>query len=108
VEVRPRRGTFVTEFTIDDYAETLAIRRALEVLACETACEHASEDDVAELERLIDDVAETVRGSADRVEAARIHDAKNLDFHLRLVRLSNNRRLIALYGDLRAHLKIAR
>src|SRR5690606_36516656 len=38
----------------------------------------------------------------------RIHDAQNLEFHLKLVGLSNNRRLIALYADLRAHLKIAR
>src|SRR5690606_31611713 len=41
-------------------------------------------------------------------EAARVHDAKNLEFHLKLVGLSGNRRLIAQYADLRAHLKIAR
>lgn len=108
VEVRPRRGTYVTEFTINDYAETLDIRRALELLACETACINATPADIDDLERLIDDVAATVNDSADRAEAARVHDAKNMELHLRLVGLSQNRRLIALYTDLRAHLKIAR
>ena len=108
VEVRPRRGTFVTEFTNVDYAETLDIRRALETLACETACENATDADIAELRSLVDGMPETVLNASDPAEAARIHDAKNLEFHLKLVGLSNNRRLIALYADLRAHLKIAR
>ena len=108
VEVRPRRGTFVIEFTSNDYAETLDIRRALELLACETACANATESDIAELRALVDDMPETVRGASDPAEAARVHDARNLEFHLKLVDLSGNRRLTALYADLRAHLKIAR
>jgi len=108
VEVRPRRGTYVTEFTLNDYAETLDIRRALELLACETACDNAAPSDIADLEKLIDEVAATVSDPSDRSEAARVHDAKNMELHLRLVGLSKNRRLIALYTDLRAHLKIAR
>lgn len=108
VEVRPRRGTFVTEFTTNDYAETLDIRRALEVLACETACENATANDIAELRALVEGMPEAVRDTREPAEAARIHDAKNLEFHLKLVGLSDNRRLIALYADLRAHLKIAR
>ncbi|HZJ10776.1 MAG TPA: GntR family transcriptional regulator [Trueperaceae bacterium] len=108
VEVKPRRGTFVTEFTSKDYAETLDIRRALEVLACETVCLYATGDDITDLEKLVDNMAASVGEANDAAEAARIHDAINLEFHLRLVSLSRNRRLIAMYSDLRAHLKIAR
>src|SRR5680860_455301 len=108
VEVKPRRGTFVTEFTWKDYAETLDIRRALEVLACETVCLYATGDDITDLEKLVDNMAASVGEANDAAEAARIHDAINLEFHLRLVSLSRNRRLIAMYSDLRAHLKIAR
>ena len=108
VEVRPRRGTFVTEFTTTDYAETLDIRRSLEVLACETAVENATEKDIAELQALVDGMPKTVTRASGPAEAARVHDAKNLEFHLKLVGLSGNRRLIDLYADLRAHLKIAR
>src|SRR5690606_8399820 len=88
VEVRPRRGTYVTEFTLNDYAETLDIRRALELLACETACANAAPSDIADLEKLIDEVAATVSDPSDRSEAARVHDAKNMELHLRLVGLS--------------------
>lgn len=108
VEVRPRRGTFVTEFELGDYAETLAIRRALEMLACETICDHVGDSDVDELEALIGEMQDVARGDGDAAEAARRHDAMNLEFHLRLVHLSGNRRLAAMYEDLRAHLRIAR
>lgn len=108
VEVRPRRGTFVTEFTTRDYAETLDIRRALEMLACESIVVHATEDDLAELQRLVQRMESSVLDASDPAEAARLHDAMNLEFHTGLVALSRNRRLIAMYGDLRAHIKIAR
>jgi len=108
VEVRPRRGTFVTEFTIRDYEESLDIRRALEVLACETVVVHATGEDIADLEHLVREMESSVVNATDSTEAARTHDAMNLEFHNRLVNLSRNRRLIATYGDLRAHIKIAR
>lgn len=108
VEVRPRKGTFVSEFTIDDYRETLDIRRALELLAAETVLDHLHDDDVKGLRTLIRDMERVVAREEDPAEAARIHAAMNLEFHLRLVRLSGNRRLLASYEDLRAHLRIAR
>src|SRR5690606_21146866 len=108
VEVRPRRGPFVTEFTIRDYEESLDIRRALEVLACETVVVHATGEDIADLEHLVREMESSVVNATDSTEAARTHDAMNLEFHNRLVNLSRNRRLIATYGDLRAHIKIAR
>lgn len=108
VEVKPRRGTFVTSFTARDFAETLDIRRALELLACETVVENASDTEIADLRRLVEQMEESVMKAPDAAEAARVHDAINLEFHNRLVRLSGNRRLIATYGDLRAHIKIAR
>lgn len=108
VEVRPRRGTFVTEFAARDYAEILDIRRALELLACETVCKNATEDNIRELELLVQKMEKAVRDAPDATEAARIHDALNLEFHTRLIDLSDNRRLIVSYKDLRAHLRIAR
>ncbi len=108
VDVQPRRGTFVAAFTLDDYAETLDVRRALETLACETACVRVTEDDLADLRRLMGEMERSVAENDDAAVAARTHDAKNSLFHHRLVQLSGNRRLIAIYDDLRAHLRIAR
>lgn len=108
VEVVPRRGTFVSEYSSRDIAETLDIRRALELLACETAAERAGPEDLNAMAQLVDDMQRAVRDAASPEEAARAHDAKNLEFHRRLVQLSGNQRLIATYEDLRAHLRIAR
>lgn len=108
VEVQPRRGTFVAEFTPEDYVETLDIRRALELLACEPACERATDADIAELRALMHEMERSVTDAANPDEAAKAHDAQNLEFHRRLVALSGNRRLIAMYDDLGAHVRIAR
>lgn len=108
VEVRPRRGTFVAEFTERDYAETLDLRRALELLAAEAACDNASDKDIEELGDLVARMNRAVTDAESVGEAARLHNAMNVEFHMRLVNLSDNRRLIAMYGDLRAHMKIAR
>lgn len=108
VDVQPRKGTFVAEFTLEDYAETLDVRRALEVLACETACARATAADVAELRSLMHQLERSVAEAPSAAAAAAVHDATNSAFHHRLVQLSGNRRLIAMYEDLRAHLRIAR
>jgi DNA-binding GntR family transcriptional regulator len=108
VEVRPRRGTFVTEFTARDYVETLDIRRALELLACETTCQNAGKEDLEALHKLVGEMERAVEEAPSPAEAARLHDAKNLEFHNRLVELSGNRRLITTYAGLRVHLRIAR
>jgi DNA-binding GntR family transcriptional regulator len=108
VEVVPRRGTFVTELSVESLIETMDIRRALEGLACETAAELATAADVAELRKLIEEMDRAIRDAADPREAARGHDTHNQEFHRRLVNLSGNQRLIELYRGLDAHLKIAR
>lgn len=108
VEVIPRRGTFVAAFTLDDYAETMEVRRALELLACETACLRATDADIAELRSIAEEMEGGVRLAKDIEEAARTHDTLNTKFHERLVGLSGNSRLMAVYDDLRVHLRIAR
>ncbi len=108
VEVQPRRGTFVAEFTLDDYAETLEVRRGLEVLACEGACRRVTAADLDALRRLMDELERSLAHRGDAATAAATHDAKNSAFHQRLVQLSGNRRLITMYDDLRVHLRIAR
>ena len=108
VEMIPRKGTYVTEITARDIAETLDVRRALEVLACETAVEHVTPADLAEMRRLTQEMAGLVAHASDDTEAALEHETKNLEFHEKLVTLSQNRRLVELHGNLKIHVKIAR
>lgn len=108
VEVQPRKGTYVTAFTHQDFVETLAIRRALEMLACETACDHVDDDAIAKLRELMNTMERVVAEMSNSEEAAQSHDALNLAFHRRIVVLSGNRKLISVYDDLQAHVRIAR
>jgi DNA-binding GntR family transcriptional regulator len=100
VEIKPRSGTFVVNLTADDVAETFDIRRALECLAAETALRNVDDAGIGQLSRLVEKTR-TTRNAEE-------HDKYNSEFHRTLVKLSGNRRLLEVYDDLNAHLRIAR
>ena len=109
VEVVPRKGTFVSELGVQDIAETMDLRRALELLACETAIHTVRDQDVAALRQVLSDMEELVsNGPEANIDVVKTHYEKNMEFHTRLVDLSNNRLLNDIYQGLNAHLKIAR
>lgn len=109
VEVIPRRGTFVTELTIQDVADTMDVRRALELLACESACTNVRAEDLDALDQLLRDMQQLVSRDGEAESAVvKAHYSKNMELHQHLVRLSGNRHLQDMYGQLNAHLKIAR
>lgn len=100
VDIRPRSGTFVARSTAADLAETFDIRRALECLAAETAALNVS----AEVLRHMAELIEKMRTPLD----AEQHYRYNTEFHRVLIRLSGNRKLVEMYDDLNAHIRIAR
>jgi GntR family transcriptional regulator, rspAB operon transcriptional repressor len=104
IELRPRSGTFVTSLLAKDVTETLAIRRALEWLAAETAVLNVTEEVIEELRQLVVIMEQPVSTDRER----QLHERKNLEFHQRLIELSGNRRMIDMYRGLNAHVKIAR
>lgn len=104
VEIRPRSGTFVASLTDADISETFEIRRALECLAAETAVANITEDELKRMRRLVWQLSEPVENEAGRVR----HEQDNSDFHRMIMEASGNRRLTAMYEDLKAHLQIAR
>jgi DNA-binding GntR family transcriptional regulator len=104
VEIRPRSGTFVTEISPEDVAETFDLRLALECLAAEKAMERLRPEDVETLERMLADMARPMVTERDRIA----HDRRNVDFHNFIIEHSGNRRLIQLYRSLNTHIKIAR
>jgi DNA-binding GntR family transcriptional regulator len=53
VEALPKQGLVVKDYSDDEVREIYLIREALESLAAEYAARNASEDDIAELERLL-------------------------------------------------------
>jgi DNA-binding GntR family transcriptional regulator len=104
VEIRPRSGTFVTEISPEDVAETFDLRMALECLAAEKAMMRFTAQDIERLEQMLGDMARPLVSERDRVA----HDRTNVEFHNFIVERSGNRRLVQLYRSLNAHIKIAR
>ena len=104
VDIRPRSGTFVAQADERDVAETFDLRRALDRLAAETAVLHVCDQDISELREYIRQMDRfAVMGS----EGMGAHDRLNWEFHLLIVRLSDNEKLYEMYRQLNAHLKIA-
>lgn len=97
VRVEPRHGTFIMELTTREIAETWDVRLALELLAAQQAVPRLSRDMLREPWRLLDQLA---RLGDDVTE--RYLDYVNLDreFHLSLVRLADNRKLLHVYEGL--------
>ncbi len=101
IELRPRSGTYVSLLSPEDVEETLAIRRALECLAAETITQNLKDSDLAWFEEII---VLLERSEKDR----NLHEKRNSDFHLKLVELSKNKKLIETYRSLNAYIKMAR
>jgi DNA-binding GntR family transcriptional regulator len=104
IEQRPRSGTYISVLSAEDIKETLAVRRSLECLAAETIFNHMVEDDLAKLEEMVVLLERPIRNDRERQQ----HERKNTEFHLRIVELSKNRKLMDFYRNLNAHLKMAR
>jgi DNA-binding GntR family transcriptional regulator len=100
VEIKPRSGTFVVSLTAADVAETFDIRRALECLAAESAVRNVNDAAIRQLSSLMDKMQHT--------RSVEEHTRYNTEFHRTLMKLAGNRRLLDVYDDLNAHLRIAR
>ena len=104
VDIRPRSGTFVAQADERDVAETFDLRRALDGLAAESAVLHVSDQDITELGEYIRQMDNFAALGSDGMAA---HDRLNWEFHLLIVRLSDNEKLYEMYKQLNAHLQIA-
>ena len=104
IQILPRRGTFVTVIDAREVSETFDLRRALELLACETAVLRVNEADIERLSALLTEMERPVVTRDDEL----LHLEKNSRFHKALMELSGNKKLLEMYELLNAHLKIAR
>ena len=104
IEIRPRSGTFVSDLSADEVADTFDVRMALECLAAEKMISRISTQHIEVFRELIADLEKPVTSERERI----FHERKNVELHSLIVELSGNRKLIDLYRGLNAHIKIAR
>ena len=95
VTMQPRRGAYVSVLTREEFLEAYQVREVLEALAARLASAHVDDRDIDALEALHEEMRGAVRDKA----VQRFFDA-NQRFHLSLVALSGNGRLIEIHAQL--------
>jgi DNA-binding GntR family transcriptional regulator len=107
VKIAPRRGTFVTELTAQDVAEIFDIRLMIELYAAEIIFEAGAADQFLEaVEAPMTCMEQAIAG--EDFQDYETFTANDRDFHMALVKLSDNTRLIRTYTQLHVHTHGAR
>ena len=92
----PRKGAEVAEITEKSLRDVLAVRRALEELAVQLACEKITKEEIRELERVAKEFQQVVN-SSDITEIAEV----DVCFHDIIYTATDNQKLIQLLNNLR-------
>ena len=96
VDLIPRRGSQVAQISLQELKDVLEIRKSLEVLATERACEIMDEEEMYALRRAEERFDTAVRG-CDPTELAEADVA----FHDVIYTAAGNRRLLSILSNLR-------
>lgn len=92
VRSEPRRGAFVVGFTASDVQEIYEMRQFIETRAGRLAAERVTSDDLARLQRFIDQMSDAVRNK----QVSRVAEP-DIAFHSEIVAISGHRRLLAAW-----------
>lgn len=95
VTMIPRRGAEVAQITEKSMNDVLEVRRALDVLCVELACERISEQEIKNLKAACDHFERAVRGK----DAKKIAQA-DVELHDIILKATGNQRLIQLVNNL--------
>lgn len=96
VDFSPHLGAVVKGWSPADVQEIFEVRAMLEGMGCQRAAERATPDDLARLTALCEEM-EALAGSPGRLPGI---SELNRRFHLELLRISGNRRLADIAGNL--------
>ncbi|MBO4976797.1 MAG: GntR family transcriptional regulator [Lachnospiraceae bacterium] len=95
VTMIPRRGAEVAQITEKSMSDVLEVRRALDALCVELACERISDEDIRDLKDACDNFERAVRSK----DAKKIAQA-DVELHNIIVKATGNSRLIQLINNL--------
>lgn len=107
VTIRPRRGTYVTAIDVRDVAESFDVRAMLECAAAESVVENASDDEIARLRAINDEMIRLAEQDDYYAMLAR-HIELDQEMHRLYISCARNRRLMAIYDQIDTHLQVAR
>src|SRR5438094_2413918 len=107
VRTRPRRGIYVVKKTKREIVEIITIMAALESMAARLAAERASDAEIAELRRLMDEFRCGPNGANDGARLDEYSDA-NIAFHQAIIRMSGCALLAEMTENLFIHMRAIR
>ena len=96
VVMTPRKGAEVAKISRDDLTDVLEVRRVLEILAMELACEKITEEELIHLEENLNDF-DTCINSGSPSELSSMDE----NFHEIIYNATGNKRLIQILNNLR-------
>lgn len=102
IVIRRNRGAFVAQLAREDLDELYTLRLAIERLAIERAVRYADETEIAEMQAIVDDIAQRQNRGISEQEAAEL----DLDFHDLIYRAARHRRLLETWNTLRPQIHI--
>lgn len=97
----PNKGVRIADLSKTDLMDLLAVREALEGMACRAAAEHMSDVEIKALEKLL---TEHSKHKTFRMGAGYYQEAEDFDFHFRIVKASRNARLVSMLCEDLYHL----
>ena len=95
VTMIPRKGAMVAQITEKSLRDVLEVRRALDALSVELACERITEEEL----NALDAACESVRQAMESKDVTRIASA-DVDFHNIIFQAADNERLTAMISNL--------
>lgn len=98
----PRRGYFVIDFTDKDIEEIYSLRLLLEIGALRRAMNRFTEEDIAEMQRVVDRLGEAAQ---QRIDPGTIVSL-DLSFHEFLCRVADHGRLYLVWDSMRLQTQI--
>ena len=96
VNMVPRKGAEVADITEKSLRDVLEVRKALEELSVQLACEKITEEEIEELKR----VAERFKDTLNDQDVTKIAEA-DVAFHYVIYTATDNQKLILLLNNLR-------
>lgn len=107
VEEAPRRGYFVSQLNAEDVAHLMEVRLILELAAVERGIGAVDAAQIAEVRRQIDEMERCLDDEGRYLDYAQFIK-KDSEFHLLIVSLARNPRLVEVYRGLNVHLAMVR
>jgi len=97
---KPRKGTYVTTFTKEDFNEIIDLRMIIESYAFERAIDHIKNEETKHLQSIL----HKMEKSAEKKDWSRLFDL-DMEFHQYIVSLSYNSRIIEVYKSIQVQIR---